>query len=143
MKVPKFVHLHVHTQYSLLDGLTKLPALIEFVKASGMEAVALTDHGTMSGTVEFYKAAKAAGIKPIIGMEAYMAPRKYTDKEPEKDRQYYHLTMLAMNQKGYQNLMRLSTIANLEGFYYRPRMDKQMLRERHEGLIATSACLGG
>ena len=143
LKPNDFVHLHNHSQYSLLDGLTKLPALIEFVKASGMEAVALTDHGTMSGTVEFYKAAKAAGIKPIIGMEAYVAPRKYTDKEPEKDRQYYHLTMLAMNQKGYQNLMRLSTIANLEGFYYRPRIDHDLIEKYSEGLIVLSGCMGG
>src|SRR3989344_4504679 len=143
LKPNDFVHLHNHSQYSLLDGLTKLPALIEFVKASGMEAVALTDHGTMSGTVEFYKAAKAADIKPIIGMEAYVAPRKYTDKEPEKDRQYYHLTMLAMNQKGYQNLMRLSTIANLEGFYYRPRIDHDLIEKYSEGLIVLSGCMGG
>ena len=143
LKPNDFVHLHNHSQYSLLDGLTKLPALIEFVKASGMEAVALTDHGTMSGTVEFYKAAKAAGIQPIIGMEAYVAPRKYTDKEPEKDRQYYHLTMLAMNQKGYQNLMRLSTIANLEGFYYRPRIDHDLIEKYSEGLIVLSGCMGG
>src|SRR3990167_2737355 len=88
-----FVHLHNHSQYSLLDGLTKIPRLIEYVKSHGMEAVALTDHGTMSGAIEFYKEAKAAGVKPIIGMEAYIAPRKYTDKESEKDRQYYHLTM--------------------------------------------------
>ena len=143
LKPSDYVHLHNHSQYSLLDGLTKLPALIEFVKASGMEAVALTDHGTMSGTIEFYKAAKAAGIKPIIGMEAYVAPRKYTDKEPDKDRQYYHLTMLAMNQKGYQNLMRLSTIANLEGFYYRPRIDHDLIEKYSEGLIVLSGCMGG
>src|SRR3989338_8576258 len=143
LKPNDFVHLHNHSQYSLLDGLTKLPALIEFVKASGMEAVALTDHGTMSGTVEFYKAAKAAGIQPIIGMEAYVAPRKYTDKEPEKDRQYYHLTMLAMNQTGYQNLMRLSTVANLKGYYYRPRIDRALIEKYNEGLIVLSGCMGG
>src|SRR3989344_5002863 len=138
-----YVHLHNHSQYSLLDGLTKLPALIEFVKVKGMEAVALTDHGTMSGTIEFYKEAKASDIRPIIGMEAYVAPRKYTDKEPEKDRQYYHLTMLAMNQRGYQNLMRLSTIAKLEGFYYRPRIDHDLIEKYNEGLIVLSGCMGG
>lgn len=143
LKPSDFVHLHNHSQYSLLDGLTKLPALIEFVKTNDMEAVALTDHGTMSGTIEFYKEAKNAGLKPIIGMEAYVAPRKYSDKEPEKDRQYYHLTMLAMDQKGYRNLMRLSTIANLEGFYYRPRIDHELLEQYSEGIIVLSGCMGG
>ncbi len=143
LKPSDYVHLHNHSQYSLLDGLTKLPALIEFVKAKSMQAVALTDHGTVSGTIEFYKEAKAGGIKPIIGMEAYVAPRKYTDKEPEKDRQYYHLTMLAMDLVGYQNLMRLSTIANLEGFYYRPRIDHDLIEQYSEGLIVLSGCMGG
>ena len=138
-----FVHLHNHSQYSLLDGLTKIPRLIEYVKNHGMEAVALTDHGSLSGAIEFYKEAKAAGVKPIIGMEAYVAPRKYTDKEPEKDRQYYHLTMLAMNQTGYQNLMRLSTIANLKGYYYRPRIDRGLIEKYNEGLIVLSGCMGG
>src|SRR4051812_40838270 len=99
-----FVHLHNHTQYSLLDGLTKIPALTERIKKLGMDAVAITDHGTMSGAIEFYKQAKSTGIKPIIGMEAYIAPRKYTDKDPSLDRQYYHLTILAMNNSGYANL---------------------------------------
>ncbi|MBI2009133.1 DNA polymerase III subunit alpha [Candidatus Saccharibacteria bacterium] len=138
-----FVHLHNHSQYSLLDGLTKIPRLIKYVKSHGMEAVALTDHGTMSGAIEFYKEAKAAGVKPIIGMEAYIAPRKYTDKESEKDRQYYHLTMLAMDQTGYQNLMRLSTIANLKGYYYRPRIDRALIEKYNEGLIVLSGCMGG
>src|SRR6185369_10560693 len=102
-----YVHLHNHTQYSLLDGLTKVPALIEYVAESGMQAVAMTDHGTLSGTVEFYKEAKAKGIKPIIGMEAYVAARSHTDKEPQKDKVYYHLIILAMNYTGYQNLMQL------------------------------------
>ena len=118
LKSSDYVHLHNHSQYSLLDGLTKLPALVDKVKALGMESVALTDHGTMSGVVEFYKLAKAAGINPLIGMEAYVAPRTYLDKDPQADRQYFHLTMLAMNNKGYQNLMRLSSIASLDGFYY-------------------------
>ncbi|HVX58290.1 MAG TPA: PHP domain-containing protein, partial [Candidatus Saccharimonadales bacterium] len=112
-----YVHLHNHTQYSLLDGLTKVPALIDRVKEMGMDAVAMTDHGTMSGVIEFYKAAKAGGVKPIIGMEAYISPRDHTDKDPAHDRQYFHLTMIAMNYQGYQNLMRLSSIANMDGFY--------------------------
>src|SRR5487761_1522287 len=116
-----FVHLHNHTQYSLLDGLTKVPALIDFVKSAGMEAVAMTDHGTLSGAIEFYKAADAGDVKPIIGMEGYVAARSHKDKDPAKDKAYYHLILLAMNNAGYQNLMRLSTIANLEGTYYKPR----------------------
>jgi DNA polymerase-3 subunit alpha len=138
-----YVHLHNHTQYSLLDGLTKVPALIEYVKEDGMEAVAMTDHGTLSGAIEFYKEAKAAGIKPIIGMEAYMAARTMYDKEPGKDKQYYHLILIAMNNKGYQNLMALSTIANLEGFYYKPRIDRQLLEEHNEGIICLSGCASG
>ncbi len=143
MKPSDFVHLHNHTQYSLLDGLTKVPALIDRVKQLGMESVAITDHGTMSGVIELYKTAKAEDIKPIIGMEAYVAPRLYTDKDPEHDRQYYHLTILAMNNQGYQNLMRLSTTANLEGFYYRPRIDRVLLEKYNEGLIVLSGCIGG
>ncbi len=143
LKVSDYVHLHNHTQYSLLDGLTKVPQLIKYVKEKGMDAIAITDHGTMSGAIEFYKEANAAGIKPIIGMEAYIAPRKYTDKEPGYDRQYYHLTMLAMDNNGYQNLMRLSTLANLEGFYYRPRIDHSLLERYNEGIIVLSGCMGG
>ncbi|MEK7561601.1 MAG: DNA polymerase III subunit alpha, partial [Patescibacteria group bacterium] len=143
LKSSDYVHLHNHSQYSLLDGLTKVPQLIKYVKEKAMDAVAITDHGTMSGAIEFYKEARAAGIKPIIGMEAYIAPRKHTDKESEKDRQYYHLTMLAMDNKGYQNLMRLSTLANLEGFYYRPRIDHDLLEKYNSGLIVLSGCMGG
>ncbi|HET7827461.1 MAG TPA: DNA polymerase III subunit alpha [Candidatus Saccharimonadales bacterium] len=138
-----FVHLHNHTQYSLLDGLTKVPALIERVKQLGMGAVAVTDHGTMSGAIEFYKAALANDVKPLIGLEAYVAPRLYSDKDPAHDRQNYHLTLLAMNNSGYQNLMRLSTIANLEGFYYRPRIDRVLLEKYNQGLIVLSGCIGG
>ena len=98
-----YVHLHNHTQYSLLDGLTKIPPLIEHVKDSGMTAVAMTDHGTLSGAIEFYKKAKAADIKPIIGMEAYVASRSIDDRDPAKDKQYYHVILLAMNAQGYQN----------------------------------------
>jgi DNA polymerase-3 subunit alpha len=143
LKPSDFVHLHNHTQYSLLDGLTKIPLLMERVNELGMGAVSITDHGTMSGTIEFYKAAKSSGLKPIIGMEAYVAPRTYQDKDPAHDRQYFHLTILAMNNTGYQNLMRLSTLANLEGFYYRPRIDHDLLEKYNEGLIVLSGCIGG
>lgn len=138
-----YVHLHNHTQYSLLDGLTKVPDLVDYIKESGMEAVAMTDHGTLSGTIEFYKEAKSAGIKPIIGMETYIAARGLSDKEPGKDKQYSHLILLAMNQEGYQNLMALSTIANLEGFYYKPRIDRDLLSQHNEGLICLSGCASG
>jgi DNA polymerase-3 subunit alpha len=138
-----YVHLHNHTQYSLLDGLTKVPELMSYVKATGMTAVAQTDHGTLSGAIDFYKEAIANGIKPIIGMETYVAPRTLADKEPGKDKVYYHLTLLAMNDTGYRNLMRLSTIANLEGFYYKPRIDHVVLEKYSEGIIVLSGCIGG
>jgi DNA polymerase-3 subunit alpha len=134
------VHLHNHTQYSLLDGLTKVPELIKSIKSNGMKAVAMTDHGTLSGAIEFYKTAKAEGVKPIIGLEAYMAARKLTDKEPTKDKSYYHIILLASDKAGYQNLMALSTIANLEGFYYKPRIDRELLEKHNEGLICLSGC---
>ncbi len=137
-----FVHLHNHTQYSLLDGLTKIPQLIEFVKSEGMQAVAMTDHGTLSGAITFYKSAKAEGVKPLIGIETYIASRKHTDKDPQKDKQRYHLILIAMNNKGYENLMRLSTIANLDGYYYFPRVDHDLLEKYNEGLIVLSACMG-
>ncbi len=143
MKTSDFVHLHNHTQYSLLDGLTKIPALINRVKDLGMKSVAVTDHGTMSGVIEFYKTANANSTKPIIGMEAYVAPRGHKDKDPAQDRQYYHLTLLAMNNIGYQNLMKLSSLANLDGFYYRPRIDHKLLERYNQGLIVLSGCIGG
>ncbi|HET8690259.1 MAG TPA: DNA polymerase III subunit alpha [Candidatus Saccharimonadales bacterium] len=135
-----YVHLHNHTHHSLLDGLTKVPALVNTIKDYGMEAVAVTDHGTLSGTVEFYKAAKDAGIKPIIGMETYVAARTIHDRDPAKDKARYHLILLAMNQTGYRNLMKLSTIANLEGFYYKARIDHDLLEKYGEGLIVLSGC---
>lgn len=137
-----FVHLHNHTQFSLLDGLTKLPDLVNFVKDGGMTAVAKTDHGTLSGSIEFFKVAKSNDIQPIIGIETYVASRKHTDKDPVKDKARYHLIILAMNNQGYQNLMRLSTIANLDGFYYFPRIDHDLLEQYNEGLIILSACMG-
>lgn len=138
-----YVHLHNHTQYSLLDGLTKVPKLIDFVKEHGMQAVAMTDHGTLSGAVDFYKTAKSHDIKPLIGIETYVASRLHTDKEPQKDKARFHLVLLAMNNVGYKNLMKLSTIANLDGFYYFPRIDHELLEKYNEGLIVTSACMGG
>ncbi len=138
-----YVHLHNHTHHSLLDGLTKIPDMVARVKELGMEACAITDHGTMSGAIEFYKAAKSAGIKPIIGIETYVAARTRHDRDPAKDKARYHLTLLAMNHKGYQNLMQLSTIANLEGVYYKPRIDHELLEQYNEGIICMSGCIGG
>jgi DNA polymerase-3 subunit alpha len=138
-----YVHLHNHTQYSLLDGLTKLPALFNFVKETGMEAVAMTDHGTLSGAIDFYKTAKANDVKPLIGIETYVAKRQHTDKDPQKDKQRFHLILIAMNHKGYQNLMQLSTTANLDGYYYYPRVDHDLLEKYNEGIIVLSACMGG
>ncbi len=142
LKQSDFVHLHNHTQYSLLDGLTKLPDLIDFVDKKGMKAVAMTDHGTMSGVIEFYKLAHARDIKPIIGIETYVASRTHTDKDPIKDKQRYHLIILAKDNVGYQNLMKLSTIANLDGYYYFPRIDHNLLEKYNQGLIVLSACMG-
>lgn len=143
LKPSDYVHLHNHTQFSLLDGLTKIPELIKFAKDEGMEAVAMTDHGTLSGTIEFYKEATDKGIKPIIGIETYVAARTHLDKDPQKDKNRFHLILLAMNNKGYENLMQLSTIANLHGMYYFPRVDHQLLEKYNEGIIALSACMGG
>lgn len=143
LKPSDYVHLHNHTHHSLLDGLTKIPDLVAKVKELGMEAVAITDHGTMSGTVEFYKAATAEGVKPILGIEAYVAARSRHDRDPAKDKARYHLILLAMNQKGYENLMMLSSKANLEGMYYKPRIDHDLLEEYNEGIIALSACASG
>ena len=137
-----YVHLHNHTHHSLLDGMTKIPALMDKVKEMGMESVAITDHGTMSGAIEFYKAAKDADVKPIIGMETYVASRSHTDRDPQKDKARYHLILLAMNETGYKNLMQLSTIANLQGYYYKPRIDHELLEQYNEGLIVLSACAG-
>jgi DNA polymerase-3 subunit alpha len=139
--MPKFTHLHAHSHYSLLDGLTKIPEMVARAKEFGMPSIALTDHGVLYGVVEFYKAARKAGIKPIIGVEAYIAPRDRFSKE--NGERYHHLILLVENQTGWKNLIQLVSKAHLEGFYYKPRMDKDLLREHHEGLIALSACLGG
>lgn len=143
MQASNYVHLHNHTHHSLLDGLTKIPDLVSRVKELGMEACAITDHGTLSGAIEFYKSAKSAGIKPIIGIETYVAARSRHDRDPARDKQRFHLIILAMNNQGYQNLMQLSTLANLEGMYYKPRVDRELLKKYNEGLIILSACLGG
>ncbi len=137
----KFTHLHTHSHYSLLDGLSKIPELVKRTKELGMDSIALTDHGVLYGAVEFYKAAKKTGIKPILGVEAYVAPRDRFSKE--NNERYYHLILLCENNTGWNNLIKLVSKAHLEGFYYRPRVDKDLLREHHEGLIALSACLGG
>ena len=140
-KMSKFVHLHTHSHYSLLDGLTKIDELVKRVKELGMKSVAVTDHGTLYSAVEFYKKAKAAGVKPIFGVETYVAPRDRFSREPNE--KYYHLILLAKNETGWKNLIKLVTKAHLEGFYYKPRVDKDLLREYHDGLIALSACYSG
>ena len=138
-----FVHLHVHTEYSLLDGACRIPLLVKRVKELGQSAVAITDHGVMYGVVDFYKACKAEGVKPIIGCEVYVAPRKRTDKVHEYDAAMYHLILLCRNEVGYRNLCFLDSAAFTEGFYIRPRIDKELLRQHAEGLIALSACQSG
>ncbi len=140
-----FVHLHVHTEYSLLDGSNKIKECVARVKELGMDSVAITDHGVMYGVIDFYRAAKAAGIRPILGCEVYVAPGSRFDKEAGagKDDRYYHLVLLAENDLGYHNLMKIVSRGFTEGYYYKPRVDLELLREYHEGLIALSACLAG
>ncbi len=138
-----FVHLHVHTEYSLLDGAIRINELVKKVKENGMSAVAITDHGNMFGAINFYKECMSNGIKPIIGMEAYVAKRSHTDKEAKIDNEPNHLILLAKNNIGYKNLVKLSSISYTEGFYYKPRIDKELLKKYHEGLICLSACIMG
>lgn len=138
-----FVHLHVHSEYSLLDGACKINDLVERAKELGQKAVAITDHGVMYGVVDFYKAAKAEGIKPIIGCEVYVSPRRHTDRVAEFDRENRHLVLLCENNIGYRNLIKMVSLAWIEGFYGKPRVDEEMLEKYHEGLIALSACLAG
>ncbi|MBQ9020225.1 DNA polymerase III subunit alpha [Candidatus Saccharibacteria bacterium] len=135
-----FVHLHNHTHYSLLDGLTKIPELIDYVDDNKMQAVAVTDHGTMSGLVELYKTAKDKGIKPILGLEAYVAARHRTDRDPAHDKIRYHITLLAMNEKGFENLCRLISEAEITGTYYKPRIDHEIMEKWNEGIICLSGC---
>jgi DNA polymerase III subunit alpha len=142
-KNTEFVHLHTHSHYSLLDGLSKIPDLVGKAKEYGMTALGLTDHGSMYGAIEFYKACKAADIKPIIGFEAYVAERSRFDKEPGIDDKRYHLTLLSRNVEGYKNLLKLVSKAALEGFYYKPRIDEELLREHNEGLVCLTGCPSG
>ncbi len=142
LKTSDFVHLHNHTHYSLLDGLTKVPELVQFVKENGMEAVAVTDHGTMSGLVELYKACHDAGIKPILGLEAYVAARKMEDHDPAHDKQRFHITLLAMNNKGFENLCHMMSEAEIRGRYYKPRIDHDCMTKYAEGVICLSGCAG-
>ncbi|MCK4259698.1 MAG: DNA polymerase III subunit alpha [Halanaerobiales bacterium] len=141
--MPNFVHLHLHSEYSLLDGAVRLKSLVEKAKEYGMPAVAITDHGVMYGAIKFYRLAINAGIKPIIGCEVYVAPRRRFDKEARVDEKSFHLTLLAENNQGYQNLLALVSKASLEGFYYRPRVDLDLLSQHSKGLIALSGCLSG
>jgi len=127
-----FVHLHTHSHYSLLDGLGKIPELVSRAKELGMDALAITDHGAMYGTIEFYKKCQESGIKPIIGVETYVAPRSMHDKQPKIDTNPYHLILLAKNEKGYKNLIYLVTKSYLEGHYYKPRIDKELLKDHAE-----------
>ena len=138
-----FVHLHVHSEYSLLDGACRIPALVARAKELGQEAVAVTDHGAMYGAIDFYKEAKAQGVHPIIGCEVYVAPRSRHDKVHGTDSRYHHLVLLCENNKGYENLLKLVSAAWTEGYYIRPRVDHELLEQHHEGLIALSACLAG
>jgi len=141
--MPDFVHLHVHSEYSLLDGMARLDDLIRRASELGQTALAVTDHGVMYASLEFYNRARKQGIKPIIGCEMYVAPRLMHQKESKLDSSPYHLVLLAKNTEGYQNLMRIATAAQLEGFYYRPRIDKNFLKDHSRGLIALSACASG
>ncbi|WP_372713011.1 PHP domain-containing protein, partial [Ilyobacter sp.] len=134
-----FVHLHLHTEYSLLDGVGKIDEYLDRAKILGMRAMAITDHGNMFGAVEFYKKALSKGIKPIVGMEAYLSEFGMEEKTGRN----FHLVLLAKNETGYKNLMKLSSEAYLRGFYYRPRIDKEMLKSHGEGIIALSACMQG
>ena len=140
-----FVHLHAHSEYSLLDGASRIPEMVRWAKEKGMPALALTDHGVLYGAIEFYKEAKKAGIKPILGCEVYVAPGNRTDKTPaDRDKENaYHLVLLAETQEGWNNLIRLVSMGHLEGFYYKPRVDKELLKKYHKGIIALSACLAG
>ena len=138
-----FVHLHVHSEYSLLDGANRIKELPKVAKELGMDAIAITDHGVMYGAIEFYKACKDEGIKPIIGCEVYVAPRTRFDKEAGIDNKYNHLILLAKNNEGYKNLSKIVSIGFTEGYYYKPRIDLEILEKYHEGLICCSACMAG
>jgi len=138
-----FVHCHLHTEYSLLDGAARIEPLVKAAAAMGMPALAITDHGAMYGVVEFYLQARQHGLKPLIGVEAYVAPRRHTDRDPKLDAAPSHLVLLATDLQGYRNLLRLTTHAHLDGFYYKPRIDRELLARHHQGLVALSGCLQG
>ena len=139
-----FVHLHVHTEYSLLDGSNKIKEYVARVKELGMAAAAITDHGVMYGCMDFYKECLAQGIKPILGCEVYVSPGSRFDKDPgTTDDRYYHLVLLAETTEGYYNLCKIVSAGFTEGFYYKPRVDREILAKYHEGIIALSACLAG
>jgi DNA polymerase-3 subunit alpha len=138
-----FTHLHTHTEYSLLDGLARIPQLVERAQALGQQALAITDHGAMYGVIEFYKEARQRGLKPIVGVEAYVAPGSRHSRDPREKNAYHHLTLLARNREGYSNLIKLTSFANLEGYYYKPRVDRELLARYGKGIIALSGCPGG
>ncbi len=139
----KFVHLHIHSEFSLLDGANRIKDLPVRAKELGMDSIAITYHGVMFGAIDFYKACKKEGVKPIIGCEVYVAPRSRTDKQPGIDNHYYHLILLAKNNEGYKNLSKLVSLSFVDGYYYKPRIDREILEKYHEGLICLSACLAG
>src|SRR3990172_154179 len=136
-----FVHLHCHSEYSLLDGLARIPEMVARAKELGQPALALTDHGVMYGVIEFWQAAADAGLKPLIGMEGYLAKGRMSERFPGEESKPYHLLLLAKNMTGYKNLLKLASLAQLEGFYYKPRVDKAALAAHAEGLIGTTGCL--
>ena len=137
-----FTHLHVHTEYSLLDGLSRIKPLVTRAKTLGMDALAITDHGSMYGAIEFYNECRTQGIKPIIGCELYVAQKSRHDKT-NVDKTPYHITVLSKNNEGYGNLIHLVTKAHVEGFYYKPRVDRELLEQYHEGLVVLSGCPSG
>ena len=140
----KFAHLHVHTEYSLLDGSGKIKEMVARTKELGMDSLAITDHGQMYGVIDFYRTCKAQGIRPILGCEVYVAPKSRFDRETNNsDERYNHLVLLAENNIGYQNLMKIVSLGYLEGFYYKPRIDYEVLEKYSQGIIALSACLAG
>jgi len=144
MKHAEFVHLHVHTSYSLLDGACRIPDLTQHAAKLKFPALAITDHGAMFGVADFYKSARSAGIKPIIGQEFYVAPSSRFDRQPDENGETaYHIVLLARDMIGYRNLLKLSSVSYLEGFYRKPRIDKEVLALHKDGLVALSACLKG
>jgi DNA polymerase-3 subunit alpha len=138
-----FVHLHCHSEFSLLDGLSRVTGLVDRAAELEQPAIALTDHGAMYGTMPFYRAAKTAGIKPIIGIETYLAQRGMQDKDPQLDKNRFHMLLLAENQTGYLNLLKIASSSQLEGYYYKPRIDRAFMAQHSAGLIATTGCMAG